>query len=194
VTSRPAGRLASLICASVPFGSAETERLRLERWDHAAHAAGFAAVNADAEVMRHLGDDGPMPRWESEEASLRIAAHWEAYGFGLWAAVRKDTGAMIGFVGLCHPLWFPEMVERVEVGWRLARPAWGFGYATEGGRAALRAGCEKLGLSEIVAFVHPDNERSLAVTRRLGMEEEAELPHPSRDHAVKVLRIACSTS
>jgi RimJ/RimL family protein N-acetyltransferase len=184
--------------ASLPpmstFGSAETDRLRLERWDHDAHSAGFAAVNADPEVMRHLGGAAPMSRAESDEASLRIGAHWDAYGFGLWAAVRKDTGAMVGFAGLCHPLWWPAMVDRVEVGWRLARDAWGHGYATEGGRAALRAGCDTLGLAEIVAFVHPDNERSLAVTRRLGMEDEAELPHPSRGHPVRILRISCSTS
>jgi RimJ/RimL family protein N-acetyltransferase len=171
------------------YGSVETDRLRLERWDHELHGAGLAAVNGDPEVMRHLGGAEPMPRAESDDASRRIAAHWDAYGFGLWAAVRKDTGAMIGFAGICHPLWWPEMIERVEVGWRLAREAWGAGYATEGGRAALRAGFEVVGLEEIVAFVHPENERSLAVCARLGMVEEAELPHPSRDHPVKVLRL-----
>jgi RimJ/RimL family protein N-acetyltransferase len=170
----------------------ETDRLLLEPWDHDAHGAAFAAINADPEVMRHLGGADPMPRDESDDASRRIAAHWATYGFGLCAARRRDTGAMIGFVGLAHPLWWPAMLERVEVGWRLARDAWGFGFATEGGRAALRMGFETLGLAEIVAFVHPDNARSLAVTRRLGMEEEAELPHPSRDHLVKVLR--CSSS
>jgi RimJ/RimL family protein N-acetyltransferase len=172
----------------------ETDRLLLEPWDHDAHGEAFAAINADPEVMRHLGGADPMPREESDDSSRRIAAHWDAYGFGLWAASRRDTGEMIGFVGLCHPLWWPAMNARVEIGWRLARDAWGSGYATEGGRAALRTGFDTLGLEEIVAFVHPANERSLAVTRRLGMEEEAELPHPSRDHLVKILRIACSTS
>ena len=130
---------------------------------------------------------------ESDELSLRIATHWETYGFGLWAALRRDTAEMIGFIGLCHPLWWPAMLERVEVGWRLRREAWGFGYATEGGRAALSAGFTALALPEIVAFVHPENTRSLAVTRRLGMVEEAELPHPLRDQTVKILRATCST-
>ena len=65
---------------------------------------------------------------------------------------------------------------------------------TEGAREALAAGFGELGLREIVAFVHPENDRSLAVTRRLGMTEEAEVPHPIRDHTMKVLHIACSTS
>jgi RimJ/RimL family protein N-acetyltransferase len=135
-----------------------------------------------------------MTRTASDELSERTAWHWDRFGFGLWAAIVKETGAMVGFIGLCRPLWFPEMRSRVEVGWRLGREAWGHGYATEGGREALDAGFELLGLEEIFAFVHPANERSLAVARRLGMTEQAELPHPTRDHTVKILRIACSTS
>jgi RimJ/RimL family protein N-acetyltransferase len=173
--------------------SAETERLRLERWDHVAHGPGLARINADPEVMRYLGG-GVATRRESDEMSERLEGHWETYGFGLWAATVKASGAMIGFVGLSHPLWWPAMIERVEVGWRLARDAWGFGYATEGARDAVRTGCDVLGLRELVSFVHPENTRSLAVCQRLGMVEEAEVPHPHRDEAVQIMRLACSSS
>jgi RimJ/RimL family protein N-acetyltransferase len=176
------------------LGDAATERLLLEPWNHATHGDPFAVLNADPAVSEHGGGGGAMTRAGSDELSLRIESHWQRFGFGLWAAVVKDSGAMIGFVGICHPLWWPEMSDRVEVGWRLAREAWGHGYATEGGAEALRAGFQVLRLREIVAFVHPDNARSLAVAARLGMTEEAELPHPFRDHPVKVLQIACSTS
>jgi RimJ/RimL family protein N-acetyltransferase len=172
------------------YGSVETERLRLERWDHAAHGDGFAAMNAQPEVLEFVGGGEPMTRAESDAASASIAAHWTAYGFGLWAAVERDSGETLGFVGLTHPLWWPEMSDRVEAGWRLRREAWGAGYATEGARAALRAGFETLGLDQIVSLVHPANERSLAVARRLGMAEADELPHPTRDHTVKVLAIS----
>jgi RimJ/RimL family protein N-acetyltransferase len=172
----------------------ETERLRLEPWDHAAHGPGLAAVNAHPEISEYVGGGEPMSREESDELSLRIQSHWEVYGFGLWAARRRDSGAMIGFIGLCHPLWFPAMVERVEIGWRLGREAWGAGFATEGARAALAVGFGTLELEEIVAFVHPENERSLAVCRRLGMEEDAVVPHPARDHMVKVLRLVAPRS
>jgi RimJ/RimL family protein N-acetyltransferase len=87
------------------------------------------------------------------------------------------------------------MVERTEVGWRLAPDAWGAGYATEGAREAVRIGFDRLALDEIVSFVHPDNTRSLAVTRRLGMLEEAVVPHPSRDELVQIVKLernACS--
>jgi RimJ/RimL family protein N-acetyltransferase len=177
------------------LGSVQTERLRLERWGHEAHGDGFAAMNAQPEVVRYLGGGPGMTRAESDEMSARIAAHWETYGFGLWAAVERATGDVIGFVGLCHPLWWPEMSDRVEVGWRLRREAWGAGYATEGARAALRAGFGTLGLDEIVSFVDPGNARSLAVTRRLGMRVEREIPHPARaGTTVTILSIAAATT
>jgi RimJ/RimL family protein N-acetyltransferase len=175
------------------LGSVQTERLRLERWRHDAHGDGFATMNAQPEVLRYLGGGGGMTRAESDEMSARVAAHWETYGFGLWAAIEGGTGDMLGFVGLSHPVWWPEMRERVEVGWRLRREAWGTGYATEGARAALEEGFGTLGLEEIVSFVDPENERSLAVTRRLGMRVEREVPHPARaDTTVTVLAIAAA--
>ena len=177
------------------LASSHTDRLRLEPWSRDAHGDEFAAMNAQPEVMRYLGGGGGMTRAESDATSATIAAHWETYGFGLWAAIERATGTMLGFVGLCHPLWWPAMIERVEVGWRLRREAWGAGYATEGAREALRAGFETLALGEIVSFVDPGNERSLAVTRRLGMTVEADVPHPARaDTTVRILSIASAAA
>jgi RimJ/RimL family protein N-acetyltransferase len=150
-------------------------------------------MNADPEVTRYVGG-GVLSRAESEDMSRRVAAHWDVYGHGLWAASVKESGAMVGFVGLSHPLWWPEMIDRVEVGWRLSRDAWGHGYATEGALEAVRVGCAVLGLEEIVSFVHPANTRSLAVTARLGMVEEAEVPHPTRDEMLRIMRLTCSSS
>jgi RimJ/RimL family protein N-acetyltransferase len=175
------------------LAGAETDRLRLDPWDHEMHSPALVRMNADPEVVRYVGGV-PLTPAQSEEMSARLEAHWYAHGYGLWAMHLKESGAMVGFVGLSHPLWWPEMIERVEVGWRLARDAWGFGFATEGARAAVRAGCEVLGLEELVSFVHPGNTRSLAVTARLGMVEEAEVPHPSRDERIRIMRMTCSSS
>src|SRR5258708_6547819 len=67
-----------------------------------------------------------------------------------------------------------KLAALVEVGWRLARPYWRQGYATEGARAALRVGFEGLGLAEIVSFTSVLNSRSRAVMERIGMRNAHE--------------------
>jgi len=93
---------------------------------------------------------------------------------------------VLGFVGLSHPRWFPALAPAVEVGWRLRREAWGKGFATEGGQAALEHGFDRLGLSEVIALVHPENARSAGVAERLGMRPRDEVPHPWRPHRLVV--------
>jgi RimJ/RimL family protein N-acetyltransferase len=163
----------------------ETERLRLERWRRD-HAPGLAVVNADAEVMRFINEGVPLTRVESGMGADRVAEHWHTYGFGLWAVVEKASDRMIGFAGVCHPLWLPGWERTLEVGWRLHRDTWGAGYATEAGRAGLELGFGRLAASEILAFIHPDNVRSAAVARRLGMDLRERIPHPHRPHELDV--------
>jgi RimJ/RimL family protein N-acetyltransferase len=56
----------------------------------------------------------------------------------------------------------------VEIGYRLAREFWGKGFATQGARAALGVGFERLGLERTVAVTSRLNLRSQAVMKRIG--------------------------
>ena len=71
----------------------------------------------------------------------------------------------------------------VEVGWRLARPYWGCGYASEAARAALEYGFTDVGLAEIVSFTVPRNERSWRVMERIGLirDPSGDFDHPRVD-------------
>jgi RimJ/RimL family protein N-acetyltransferase len=179
----------SRIAATRLLPDVDTERLDLRRWAEA-DAAGLADLNRDAAVVEFVNHGVPFTPAESRLVSNKIAEHWTDYGFGLWSARLAGDPQLLGFIGVCHPLWFPECAHMVEVGWRLRRDAWGHGYATEGGRAAIEHAFTAMPLREIVAFVHPDNARSHAVARRLGMAYERRVRHPSRPHDVDVYVIA----
>jgi len=123
----------------------------------------------------------------------RIEAGFEANGFGLWALEVRATGEFVGFTGLDVPEFEAHFMPAVEIGWRLARSAWGQGYATEAARTALSFGFEEVGLVEIVSFTTPANRRSRAVMERLGMSHDPaddfdhpRLPpgHPQRRHVL----------
>jgi RimJ/RimL family protein N-acetyltransferase len=92
----------------------------------------------------------------------------DRFGYGFWAVEVRDDGRFVGFAGL-DQVDDGLPVSGVEAGWRLARSAWGHGYATEAAHAVLRYGFETVGLPEILAITTATNVRSQAVMRRLGM-------------------------
>ncbi len=157
-----------------------TERLLLRPWAPADREP-FAALNADPEVARYL--IGPMSRADSDALADRIEAGFQANGFGLWAIEITATGEFVGFTGLSRPRFEAHFTPAVEVGWRLARTAWGHGYATEAARAALEYGFGPAGLDEIVSFTTKTNARSRAVMNRLGMTRD---PADDFDHPMLV--------
>ena len=93
-------------------------------------------MNADPEVMTYF--PATLDRSTSDAIVDRAEAAFDAEGFGLWAVERRADGRFIGFVGLARPTFEAAFTPCVEIGWRLARDAWGHGYATEGahGRTA----------------------------------------------------------
>jgi RimJ/RimL family protein N-acetyltransferase len=170
--------------------SLETSRLRLARWEPRRHLEALVALNGDAEVMRFIGTGRAATRLEAERQSLAIAAHWDRFGFGLWAvSPRAGEGRVLGFAGLSHPLWFPAEADEVEVGWRLQREAWGQGFASEAGRAGIELAFGTLGLDRVVSYIQTENTRSQAVARRLGMALDRVAMHPTLGHDVEVWRL-----
>ena len=170
---------------SVP--TLRTERLVLRAWTPADRIP-FAALNADPDVVRWVGDGTPLTRASSDDLVDRIEAHWRARGFGLWAVEERAGGAFVGFAGLAVPWFLPAVLPAVEVGWRLARGAWGRGYATEAGRAALGHAFGDLELAEVIATIFPDNLQSVRVAEKLGMAFTGLRLHPAVRREIAIYR------
>jgi len=147
-------------------GELRTDRLCLRRWLPADRAP-FAELNADPLVMEHF--PAALSCEESDTLVARIEAHFDQYGFGLWAVEIPSITSFAGFIGLSVPPFEAHFTSCVEIGWRLAADHWGRGYATEGALAALAFGFQTLGLGEIVSFTVPGNLRSRRVMERIGM-------------------------
>jgi ribosomal-protein-alanine N-acetyltransferase len=165
----------------------ETERLIL-RAPIEADLDPFAAMSADPEVMRHF------PGLLDREAALamldRIRAAIAAKGYGFWAVERKADGAFLGLTGVQD--YRPELplYPGRELGWRLARHAWGQGYASEAAKAALDFTFDILGADRVSAITATGNLQSQAVMRRIGMTARPELDfdHPLLEPDSPLLR------
>jgi RimJ/RimL family protein N-acetyltransferase len=147
-----------------------TERLLLRGWRDE-DLEPFVAMCADPRVMRWVGRGEPQDRAQAEASLQAIRDHWMRHGFGLWAAEEKETGELAGFVGLAR---LDDRSGDVEIGWRLRHESWGRGLATEGALAAREHAVAELGLTRLVALVHPENTASLRVVDKLGMSFERE--------------------
>ncbi|HWH80830.1 MAG TPA: GNAT family N-acetyltransferase [Burkholderiaceae bacterium] len=162
----------------MPPAELQGHRVTLRRWVDA-DLAPFAALNADPEVMLRMSK--ALARDESDAMAGRIRAHFAEHGFGLWALDVPGLG-FAGFVGVAKVAFaipFAGLAEPpFEIGWRLARAAWGHGYATEGATLALRHAFEVAALPQVVSFAALDNAPSIAVMERIGLTRRGEFDHP----------------
>ena len=153
-----------------------TERLLLRGWRDE-DLGPFAALNADPQVREHF--PSTLSRGESDAAARRMRGDLERDGHGLWAVEVPGLAPFVGFVGLAVPSFDAPFTPCVEIGWRLAREAWGQGFATEGAGAAVAFAFERLGLDELVSMTTPANQRSRRVMEKLGMRHD---PADDFDH------------
>jgi RimJ/RimL family protein N-acetyltransferase len=165
--------------ASVP--QLETARLRLRGWREE-DVADYRLIIGDPEVMRYLGAGvryrlkraaasvlGLLSDVEARRGVARLIEHWRVWGYGEWAVEEKASGALIGQVGLVHHGDWRADQAKVDIGWMLARRAWGRGLATEAARASLAYAFEELGMQRIVSIARPPNRRSERVMKRIGL-------------------------
>ena len=152
-----------------------TPRLRLRQFRREDEEP-FFAMNADPIVMEFFPN--VLSREESQATLLRIGDEFQRRGFGVYAA--EAQGEFAGVVGLSVPEFQAHFTPCVEILWRLARPYWGCGLASEAAAAVLAMAFRKLELPEVLAFTVAGNFRSRKVMERIGMRRdlEGDFDHP----------------
>jgi RimJ/RimL family protein N-acetyltransferase len=150
--------------------SLNTPRLRLRQLAQT-DLDGYAALCADAEVMRYVGDRAPLSRDDAWRQLAMLAGHWTLRGYGMWAVEERASGKFAGRVGLHFPEGWPDR----EVGWALSRAYWGRGYALEAASTALRIAFETLNWPRAVSLIAPQNQRSIRLAERLGERFDRDL-------------------
>lgn len=146
----------------------QTERLtlRVPCMDDIDTLAGYWA---DPETMKYIGKGGtPWTREQVAERIERGIRFCAEHGMTFWTVIENETDTIIGQGGLV-PIAFngPE----IELGYRLGRPHWGRGYATEIAKASARVGFELFAHDRLVAVSYPENDASRKVLSKVGFEE-----------------------
>ena len=149
----------------------ETERLRLERWDER-HTDLLVRLSSMPEVMRFIGTRDPWPPLLAEDVARAERRHWEQHGFGWRATIDKESDRGIGLVSLNYAGEGTAGLDpgEREIGWWLEPGAWGRGLGSEGAAALRDEAFDVLRMPSIIARIQPENDGSLGVARKIGMD------------------------
>ena len=126
-------------------------------------------LNSDPEVMRYLTGGRPTPREEIRDQAIpfHLGVYDRLDRLGTWAAESAATGEFLG--------WFhfrpghESDLSNIDLGYRLRRPAWNKGYATEGSRALIDRGFTDLGVQRVFAHTMTVNAASRHVLEKCGL-------------------------
>jgi RimJ/RimL family protein N-acetyltransferase len=160
-------RMAPTVSFALPI---KTTRLVLRRFSTEDLEA-FQAYRSDPDLARYQG-------WEptSDEQALAFLAEQakqELGAAGQWlqvAVTRRDTGEVIGDLGLC---FVDESKGIITLGFTLARSAQGHGYATEAVIGVLDALLVHGRARSVVAVTDVRNAAAVALLRRVGFAHES---------------------
>ncbi|CZP45226.1 spermidine N1-acetyltransferase [Legionella pneumophila] len=149
----------------------ETRRLFLRTFQEK-DVESLIAINQDPKVMQFFP---AIPTREETIAFIdKIISHQEEKNFSLYATEIKNTGEMIGFVGLFTATFQAHFTPAVEIGWRLSSKHWNQGYATEAAKAVLDYAFRKIDLDEVVSFTSALNKPSIRVMQKIGLHTNSE--------------------
>lgn len=116
-------------------------------------------------VMRWI-PGGAWDRTQTERFVARMIEMHEQARLCIYPVLTTENDEIVGHCGLNHLERGPE----IEIAYLFDEQCWGKGFATEIAGAVLARAFAAMGVERIVAVAFPENTRSIAVMRRIGME------------------------
>ncbi len=157
----------------------ETERLAL-RHLRINDKESMYRIFCDPEVMR-FGDSIQTKEWVHNWLGKIVVNYYETWGFGPYAVVERTSQKVIGYCGL---FFLPDIngQPEIEIGYRLARSQWGYGYATEAAQTVRDFAFGSLNIKRLIAMIDPQNIASIHVAEKLGMTHEQDVMFEGYTH------------
>ena len=148
----------------------ETERLILRKI-LPTDLDGMFELDSNPEVHRYLGNNPFTHKAQSEEIINSVMKQYEEFGIGRWAMVNKQTHEFMGWSGLKYNTdSLNNHSKFYDIGYRIIKRYWGYGYATESSFAALDYGFNTLNLDTIYGITEKGNDASHKVLLKIGLK------------------------
>jgi RimJ/RimL family protein N-acetyltransferase len=171
--------------------SLQTEYLILHPW-RAEHAELLSRLAVTPEVMTYIGPGELWSAEKSQEISDAAVLHWAEHLFGWRVAEERETGRLVGFIGLNYAGdgTVGVAVDEYEIGWWMDPVVWGRGYASEGGRAVRDEALLTLHAPSVIARIQLANIRSIAVAKVVGLTHDFDTTGKTKEPVGVYRRVA----
>jgi RimJ/RimL family protein N-acetyltransferase len=143
-----------------------TENLYFRRFVHT-DADSVLELNSDSLVTRFTHDTIYTREQAESVINRSIIPHYEMFGYGRWAVLRKSDNRFIGWCGLK----FRPSTGLIDLGYRFIPLFWGQGYATEAAKGTIQYAFNKLKIKSLTAAAEPANMASIHVLKHCGFKE-----------------------
>lgn len=157
-----------------------SERLGFRNW-HQNDIEALIEINNDDEVMAYF------PQKPSAVETINFVKRMQYTFFNknfcYFAVDTLARGEFIGFIGLSEKHFASDFTPCIDIGWRLKRSVWNQGLATEGAKACLAYGFDRLSLKQISAIAPAQNLISQKVMSKIGMTKVKDFYHPELAHS-----------
>ncbi len=153
----------------------KSKRLGFRTWDFNDTDPMFE-INADDDVMEFF--PYKPSKQDTQDFIYRMQEMQKEKGFCYFAIDILENNEFAGFIGLCEQTYLDELGPFVDIGWRLKKSVWNKGYATEGAKACLDYGFNKIGLETIYSVAPEINIKSELIMKKIGMKKTGTFDHP----------------
>jgi len=133
------------------------------------HAEDMYSYSCDPDVTRYLTWSCHSSVKETERYIKLLQKKYSSGVFNDWGLILKESGK---FIGTCGFTSFDYEKNTGEIGYVLAKPYWGQGFAVEAARAVMEFGFDNFGLCGYCAKCIEGNDASMRVMQKLGMSFE----------------------
>jgi RimJ/RimL family protein N-acetyltransferase len=146
----------------------ETERLLLRHLS-TEDAEFILELLNEPSFIQNIGDRGVRTIEAANSYILNgPVASYAKNGFGLDLVKLKETDESIGMCGLIKR----DTLEDVDIGYAFLPRFWSKGYAVEAAQAVKEYARDVIKLNRIVAIVDPENQGSIRVLEKIGLQFE----------------------
>lgn len=146
----------------------ETERLILRKFTVDDAPFMLELLNTTS-WLRFIGDRNVHSIEEAEQYLINgNIKSYEIYGFGFYAVIENSSQKLIGMCGLKKR----DSLEDVDIGFAFMPNFMGKGYGFEAASATLEYAQTMLKLEKVIAIVNPENQLSIALIKKIGLQFE----------------------